>query len=86
MQFKEYGPLEQSRSRYNRMKVSKKRHLAKTISYRIISSSIGFLILWATTGNMTIGAMFSVSEILYKPVVYYLHERFWYKRVRYGIK
>lgn len=64
----------------------KKRHLFKTISYRLISSTIGFLILYANTGNYKLGAAWSASEILFKPIIYYLHERFWYKHIKIGIK
>ena len=30
--------------------VERKRHLAKTISYRVISTLIGFLIIWWVSG------------------------------------
>lgn len=66
--------------------VQLKRHILKTISYRILSSSIGFLILFITTGSAKIGATFTVAELLYKPVLYFIHERFWWKYIRYGIK
>lgn len=68
------------------MKVSPKRHLAKTISYRILSSGIGFILVFATTGSFKIGATFSVIELVYKPVQYYIHERVWYKYIKYGLK
>ena len=61
------------------------RHIVKTISYRIISSTIGFLILWGTTGNIKIGASFSLAELLFKPFIYFLHERGWYKYIKYGV-
>jgi uncharacterized membrane protein len=69
----------------NQFKVSAKRHLAKTISYRIISTLIGFLIMWAATGSIKIGAAFGVAELIIKPALYYLHERFWYKFMKYGL-
>ena len=68
------------------MTVSPKRHLAKTISYRIISTVIGFLIMWMVTGNIKIGAAFGVAELVYKPIQYYIHERVWYKWIRYGLR
>jgi uncharacterized membrane protein len=67
------------------MIVSAKRHVAKTISYRIISTVIGFLIMWVVTGNVKIGAAFGVAELVYKPIQYYIHERVWYKWIRYGL-
>ena len=68
------------------MIVSKKRHLAKTASYRIISTLIGFLIMWMATGSIKIGAAFGVAELVYKPIQYYIHERVWYKWIRFGLK
>jgi len=68
------------------MTVQKKRHIAKTISYRIVSTLIGFLIMWAATGSVKIGAAFGIAELVYKPIQYYLHERVWYKWIKYGLK
>lgn len=68
------------------MMVLKKRHLAKTISYRIVSTLIGFLIMWGTTGSFKIGAAFGAIELVYKPIQYYLHERVWYKYIKFGLK
>jgi len=69
----------------SQIKVSAKRHLAKTISYRIISTLIGFLIMWAVSGSITVGAAFGVAELVYKPIQYYIHERIWYKYIKYGL-
>jgi uncharacterized membrane protein len=66
--------------------VDKKRHIAKTISYRIVSTIIGFLIMWIISGSIKVGAAFGVAELLYKPIQYYIHERIWYKYIKYGIK
>lgn len=68
------------------MTIKPKRHIAKTISYRVISSAFGFVVLWISTGDIRIGASFSLMELCYKPIVYYLHERCWYKFIKYGIK
>lgn len=68
------------------MIVEKKRHIAKTISYRIISTLIGFLIMWVISGSVKIGAAFGVVELVYKPVQYYIHERVWYKWIKFGLK
>jgi uncharacterized membrane protein len=62
---------------------SKKRSLAKTITYRLISSAIGFLVVWALSDDIKTGAMFSVAELIYKPLQYYIHERIW-QRVKWG--
>jgi len=66
--------------------VDKKRHIAKTISYRVISTLIGFVIMWGISGPVKVGAAFGVAEIVYKPIQYYIHERVWYKYIKFGLK
>jgi uncharacterized membrane protein len=66
--------------------VDKKRHIAKTISYRVLSTLIGFIIMWAISGSIKVGAAFGVAEIIYKPIQYYIHERIWYRYIKFGLK
>ena len=66
--------------------MDKKRHIAKTISYRIVSTMIGFIIMYIVSGSVKVGATFSIVELLYKPIQYYIHERVWYKYIKYGLK
>lgn len=68
------------------MKVTRSRHIAKTASYRLISTAIGFITMWLITGSVKVGAAFSVVELVWKPVQYYLHERVWYKYIKFGLK
>lgn len=68
------------------MIVQRKRHIAKTISYRIVSTLVGFLLMWWISGSIKVGAAFGVAELVYKPIQYFLHERFWYKFIKYGLK
>ena len=68
------------------MIVTRKRHIAKTISYRVISTLIGFLLMWLISGSVKVGAAFGVAELVYKPIQYYIHERIWYKFIKYGLK
>jgi uncharacterized membrane protein len=65
--------------------VHARRHIAKTISYRILSTLIGFIIMWWVSGSIKVGAAFGVAELIYKPIQYYLHERIWYKFIKYGL-
>jgi uncharacterized membrane protein len=62
---------------------TKKRSLAKTVTYRLISSAIGFLVVWMLSDNVKTGAMFSLAELIYKPLQYYIHERIW-QHVKWG--
>lgn len=68
------------------MQVTKQRHIAKTISYRIVSTTIGFLTMWLITGSIKVGAAFGIAELVWKPIQYYFHERIWYKWIGYGLK
>jgi uncharacterized membrane protein len=68
------------------MVVQRKRHIAKTISYRILSTLVGFFIMWWVSGSIQIGAVFGVAELVYKPIQYYIHERIWYKWIKFGLK
>lgn len=66
--------------------VQVKRHLVKTISYRVTSTSVGFLVMWGISGSIKIGAAFGVAELVFKPFLYFIHERVWYKWIKYGLK
>ena len=59
--------------------LSRKRHLLKAISWRFFGSSTTFLLSWLVTGNMVIGLSISGIETFTKIVLYYLHERLWFK-------
>jgi uncharacterized membrane protein len=41
--------------------------------------------MWGVTGSVKIGAAFSIVELVWKPIQYYIHERVWYKWIKYGI-
>jgi uncharacterized membrane protein len=66
--------------------VKNKRHVAKTITYRLLSTSIGFIFMFIFTGSIELSTAFSAVELLWKPVQYYLHERVWYKYIKFGLK
>ena len=61
------------------MKLSRKRHLLKAISWRFFGSSITFLLSWLITGNIVIGIYVSGIETFTKILLYYAHERLWFK-------
>ena len=68
------------------MQVTRQRHIAKTISYRVVSTTIGFLTMWLVTGSVKVGAAFGIAELIWKPIQYYFHERIWYRWIKYGLK
>jgi uncharacterized membrane protein len=63
-----------------------KRHIVKTISYRLVSTTFGFLTMWYISGDIKIGTAFGLMELAFKPFLYFLHERFWYKWIKFGLK
>ena len=64
--------------------VSHKRHVAKTITYRILGTCTTFVVGWITTGDIIIGASIGSADFFIKIVLYYAHERAWYKS-KFGI-
>ena len=66
--------------------VAYKRHLAKTISWRVIGTLDTMIISWAVTGSWEWGLAIGGIEVFTKMVLYYLHERAWYKYSKFGIR
>ena len=66
--------------------VTKSRHLAKTITWRITGTIDTMLIGWLVTGSLEVGAMIGGIEVITKMILYYTHERLWYKYIKFGVK
>ncbi|WP_179004915.1 DUF2061 domain-containing protein [Winogradskyella forsetii] len=60
------------------MKFSK-RHLAKTITWRIVGTLDTFLLSWLISDNIKFGSQIAIMELITKMILYYLHERVWFK-------
>ena len=60
------------------MKLSK-RHIFKTVSWRLIGTLDTLILSWVITGNFLTGFKISTIEVVSKMVLYYIHERLWYK-------
>ena len=65
--------------------LSRKRHIAKTITWRIIGTIDTMLLGWLISGDPMIGLKVGGLELFTKMLLYYLHERVWYKS-KFGIK
>lgn len=63
---------------------SRKRHLAKTITWRIVGTIDTMILGWFVSGNPVTGAKIGGLEVITKMVLYYGHERAWF-RVNYGL-
>jgi len=68
------------------MSVSYKRHLFKTLSWRVIGTLDTILLSWIITGRLDFGLAIGTVELFSKMILYYLHERAWYKFIKFGIK
>lgn len=69
-----------------------RRHLAKTLSWRFFATTDTIIIAYFISGSMKFGMQIGIVEIFSKMILYYLHERLWYKsnfsnhRVRHLLK
>ena len=65
--------------------VSYKRHIAKTISWRVIGTVDTIVLSGIITGSWELGLAIGGVEVFTKMVLYFLHERVWYKWIKYGV-
>jgi len=63
---------------------SRKRHLAKTITWRIVGTIDTMILGWIVSGNPMTGIKIGGLEVITKMGLYYAHERAWFK-VDYGL-
>lgn len=59
--------------------VNRKRHIAKTLTWRITATTTTTLIAWFVSGDITAGLAVGGIEFFLKMPIYYFHERVWYK-------
>tara|TARA_A200000113_G_scaffold194982_2_gene185261 strand:- start:131 stop:391 length:261 start_codon:yes stop_codon:yes gene_type:complete len=58
---------------------SVKRHVAKTITWRIVGTIDTMIIGWLITGDAMTGLKIGGIEVVTKMILYYFHERMWFK-------
>ena len=58
------------------------RHILKTISYRFLGTLTTVITAYCIGAPVALASMLGVGELLLKPVIYFFHERMWYKFVR----
>jgi len=64
------------------MSKDKLRHILKTISWRIIGTLDTIFLGWLVTGEFNTGLAIGGIEVVTKSILYYGHERMWYKWIR----
>ena len=65
--------------------VSYKRHIAKTISWRIIGTLDTIVLSGVITGSWSTGLAIGGVEVFTKMALYFLHERAWYTYSEFGV-
>lgn len=65
--------------------VNYKRHLAKTVSWRVIGTLDTMVLSSLIAGSWEIGLAIGGVEVFTKMLLYFLHERAWYKFSKFGI-
>jgi len=58
---------------------SVKRHVAKTITWRLLGTIDTMIIGWFITGNPITGLKIGGVEVFTKLFLYYFHERLWFR-------
>lgn len=57
---------------------SVKRHLIKTISWRILAIIVTFVLVFLITGDLNFSYQIGLIETITKMILYFIHERLWY--------
>jgi uncharacterized membrane protein len=64
---------------------SRKRHIAKTFTWRLVGTMDTMVLAWLISGDAIIGLKIGFAEVITKMLLYYLHERLWYK-IDFGVE
>lgn len=65
--------------------INRARHIYKTLTWRLIGTLDTVLLGWIVSGDPTVGLTIGSLELVTKMILYYLHERVWY-RVDFGVE
>jgi uncharacterized membrane protein len=58
------------------------RHILKTVSYRLLGTLTTVLVALSCGVSLEMSSLLGIAELTLKPVIYFLHERMWYKYVK----
>lgn len=53
--------------------------MAKTITWRIVGTLDTFILSWLISSDMAVGLQIGLLELITKMILYYVHERLWFK-------
>ncbi len=63
---------------------SRRRHLIKTVTWRVLGTLDTIILSWIISGDPFTGLKIGLAEVVTKMILYYFHERSWYK-INYGL-
>ena len=58
------------------------RHIIKTITYRLFGTATTILVAYLLGASIKVASLIGVSELVFKPIMYFFHERIWYKYIK----
>lgn len=64
------------------MNLDVKRHILKTISYRIIGTLTTVIVAYLLGASIEVSSLLGLGELILKPIFYFLHERIWFRYIR----
>jgi len=59
-----------------------KRHILKTISYRMLGTMTTVIVAYSLGASVEVSSLLGFAELTIKPLLYFFHERIWYKYIR----
>ena len=59
------------------MHVTRRRSVAKSLTYRVVCTAETFLVTWLLTGEVWVASAVALVLLAVKVCTYYLHERAW---------
>jgi len=62
------------------------RHILKTISYRILGTLTTVIVAYSLGASVQLSSLLGIGELLLKPVIYFIHERLWYRYIRVKVR
>jgi len=65
--------------------INRFRHILKTVTWRAVGTIDTILLGWLVSGDPAVGMTIGSLEVFTKMILYYAHERVWY-RLDFGVK
>ena len=60
------------------------RHILNTVSYRILGTITTVTVAYSLGASLSLASLLGVGELVIKPIIYFFHERLWYKYIKIG--